>query len=139
MSAKDKSKNIHIFLSYAMEDSVYATELINSLSQQPNLHVFTSDKISAGENWRSKIKRELSKSDFFLVLLSPTSVHSKWVQFELGAAWGLNKFIVPVVTSPDVVSRIPLELGDLQVIELKDLKEPEAITQIMDSYQKTAA
>lgn len=140
MSTKDKPKqDIHIFLSYATEDGKSASELVNWLARKPNFHVFTSDKISAGDKWRSQIKKALSKCDFFLVLLSPTSVRSKWVQFELGAAWGLNKSIIPVVTSPDVMSQIPLELGDLRLIESKDLKNPEGIVEIMESYDKTAA
>jgi TIR domain-containing protein len=143
MSSKkdDKSKdNIRLFVSFAKEDSTQATELMNQLSRQPNFHIFTTSKISAGENWRLKIKKELSQSDYFLVLLSPTSVQSKWVQFELGAAWGLNKFIIPVVTNQDVVHSIPLKFRDLHVIQLKDLKgKPESIGQIIESYEKTAA
>lgn len=140
MTVKEKTKqDINIFLSYALEDSGYAAEVLARLAEQPNLHVFTSDKISAGVNWRSKIKRELAKSDFFLVLLSPTSVQSKWVQFELGAAWGLNKSIIPVVTSHEVINKIPLDLGELHVIDMDQLKRPEAISDIIEQYEKTAA
>ncbi|HEV7746218.1 MAG TPA: toll/interleukin-1 receptor domain-containing protein [Pyrinomonadaceae bacterium] len=143
MSSKkgDNTKdNIRIFVSYAKEDSGLAAELMSQLRSQPKFHIYTTSKMSAGENWKSKIKKELSKSDYFLVLLSPTSVLSKWVQFELGAAWGLNKFIIPIVTSQDVVHRIPLEFGNLRVIELNDLKgNSESIGQIIESYEKTAA
>jgi hypothetical protein len=140
MSTKDKAKqNIRIFLSYAAEDSNRATELMNELAKQPNVHVFTSDKMSAGENWRAKIKKALSESDFFLVLLSPTSVSSRWIQFELGVAWGLNKLIIPIVTSRDVVDRIPLNLAELPFLEMKQLKRPQAISEIMERYEKSAA
>jgi hypothetical protein len=140
MSTKRKGKqDIHVFLSYAAEDSGRAAELISQLAQQPNLQVFTSDKISAGEKWQSKIKQALAKSDFFLVLLSPSSVQSKWVQFELGAAWGLNKSIIPIVTSHEVVNRIPLDLAELEVVEMDQLKTPEAISEIIGRYEKAAA
>jgi TIR domain len=143
MSSKkdDKGKdNIRVFVSYAMEDRVVAEELMNQLGRLPKFQVYTTNRISAGEKWQSEIKKELSRSDYFLVLLSPTSVQSKWVQLELGAAWGLNKSIIPVVTSQDVVKRIPLELGNLQVIQMSDLREkPDSIGQIIESYQKTAA
>jgi len=43
MSAKDKAKR-KVFVSYATEDSAYASKLINLLAQQPNLHVFHTDK-----------------------------------------------------------------------------------------------
>jgi hypothetical protein len=138
---EDKGKdNIRLFVSYAREDSAAAKELLSQLASQPNFHVFTTNKISAGEDWQSKIKKELSQSDYFLVLLSPTSLQSKWVQFELGAAWGLNKFIIPVVTSQEVVKRLPLKFEGLRVVELKDLKtKPESIGQIIKSHEKTAA
>jgi len=52
--------------------------------------------MSAGENLGNpKIKKELSKSDYFLANTFSNVIESKWVQFELGAAWGLNKFINP--------------------------------------------
>ena len=38
------------------------------------------------------------KCDIFLVLLSPDSVNSEWILPEIGAAWALNKLIVPIVT-----------------------------------------
>ncbi len=120
----EKGKDrIRVFLSYSQDDKGPASELINQLNRQSHFSIFTSDKISAGENWQLKIKKELSKTDYFLVILSPASIHSKWVQFELGAAWGLNKLIIPVVTSEEVVKQIPLEFSHLKVIELKDLKE----------------
>ncbi|HZE63679.1 MAG TPA: toll/interleukin-1 receptor domain-containing protein [Pyrinomonadaceae bacterium] len=140
-SKEEKPKDsIRVFVSYAREDKGPASELIGQLSRQSNFHVFTTDKMSAGENWQSKIKKELSKSDYFLVILSPTSIESKWVQFELGAAWGLNKFIIPVVTSEEVINRIPLEFSHLKVIDIEDLKrKPDSIGEIIESYEKTAA
>ena len=140
-SKVEKPKDsIRVFVSYAREDKGPASELISQLTRQSNIHIFTTDKMSAGENWQSKIKKELSKSDYFLVILSPASINSKWVQFELGAAWGLNKFIIPVVTNEEVVNRIPLELSHLKVIDIEDLKrKPDFIGEIIESYQKTAA
>src|SRR5687768_12432312 len=137
---EDKKESRRIFVSYASEDSGAAKELLSQLASQPNFQIFTTNKISAGEDWQSKIRKELHQTDYFLVLLSPTSLQSKWIQFELGAAWGLNKFIIPIVTSKDVVNRIPLEFKNLRVIQLKDLKtKPKAIGQIIEAYEKTAA
>jgi hypothetical protein len=141
MSSKkeDRNKNdIKVFVSYAMEDRGQAAALVDQLAT--NFQVFSASKMSAGENWQSKIKKELSKSDYFLVLLSPISVRSKWVQFELGAAWGLNKFIIPVVTSKDVINQIPLEFTNLRVLLLQDLKSnPRSINDLIESYEKSAA
>src|SRR5437762_1478510 len=106
MMSKNKEekgkKSIRVFVSYSMEDSAYANELLNYLAQQPNINVFTSDKLSAGAKWQSVIRQKLSSSDYFLVLLSPASINSKWVQFQLGLAWGLNKTIIPITTDREI-------------------------------------
>jgi hypothetical protein len=140
MSKKEKTKrDIRIFLSYAREDRNKAEQVIKQLATQPNIHVFTVNQMSAGENWKDRIKKELAKSDFFLVLLSPASIRSKWVQLELGAAWGLDKFIIPIVTSRDLVSKLPLEFTGTPVVDMEYLKRPEGLNQIMELYEQTAA
>jgi len=45
-------QNIRVFVSYSMEDRAHANELLNYLAQQPNINVFTTDKLSAGEKWQ---------------------------------------------------------------------------------------
>jgi hypothetical protein len=118
---------------------VYADELLSYLSAQPKLDISTMNNISAGEKWRSKIKSALNASDVFMVLLSPTSVKSAWVLFELGLAWGLGMPIIPVATHPEVISKVPVELNNVQVIDLGKLKNPEVINRIMKHYEKRVA
>lgn len=133
---KRGGKTLSVFLSYIIADRVYAHKLRGLLSQWPNLRIFTPEMLSAGEDWESKLKNELSQCDIFIVLLSSNSVDSNWILQELGAAWALNKPIVPVVTNPDVFSKIPLTLSEIQFIETKDLEKPEVINQIIEHYEK---
>lgn len=137
---KEKGKQaLRIFLSYAAVDREYARKLRSLLSQRPNLHVFTPEVLSAGEAWESKLKNELSQCDIFIVLLSPDSVNSKWVLSELGAAWALNKLIIPVITHPEVLSKIPVDLRKIKSVEIKDLENhPEVINQILEHYEETS-
>jgi len=143
MMSKNKEEkgkqNIRVFVSYSMEDSTYANELLNHLAQQPNINIFTSDRLSAGEKWQSVIRQKLSACDYFLVLLSPTSINSKWVQFELGLAWGLDKTIVPIITDPNIINKIPLDLRNLHVLDFGSLKSPETINRIFHLHEKSAA
>lgn len=137
---KEKStKPLQVFLSYAKEDSAFASDLLKRLSQQPRFRVFTPDQMSAGGNWLSKIKREISRSDVFIALLSPAAVNSELFLSCLGAAWGLGKPIIPVVTSPEVISRLPVTLANVPVIDIKTLDTPEAIDQIVVRYEASAA
>jgi hypothetical protein len=137
---EEKGKqNIRVFVSYSMEDRAYANELLNYLAQQSNINVFTTDKLSAGEKWQSVIRQKLSSSDYFLVLLSPSSINSKWVQFELGLAWGLDKTIIPIITDREMIHKIPLDLRNLQVLDFDALRDPESINRIFHFHEKSAA
>ncbi len=138
MSTLEKQQGkeaLRVFLSYAAPDRAYASKLRRLLSQRPNVRVFTMETLSAGEDWESKLKEELSQCEVFIVLLSPSSVGSNWILHELGAAWALSKPIVPIVTHPDVLSKIPLSLRGIRYVEIQDLEKPEIITQILDHYE----
>ncbi len=139
MTQKAKRKQpLRIFISYAKADQVHAHKLRSLLSRRPNVRIFATEMLSAGEDWRSKLIDELSKCDIFLVLLSPNSVDSPWVLQELGAAWGLDKPIIPIVTHPEVFSKIPVSLSHLQFVEIKDLEKPETINHMLERYEELA-
>lgn len=135
---KKHDRNLRVFLSYDSADAAYARQLHRILSQRLNLRIFTSDKLSAGEDWKSKLKHELAQCDIFVVLLSPNSAQSAWVLQELGAAWMLEKPILPIVTHPNVLTKIPVELRNAQLVNIKDLENPEAINQIIESFEEQA-
>lgn len=136
---EEKGKQVlRVFLSYAMEDRTDAHKLHSLLSQRPNIRIFSTETLSAGEVWESKLKEALSQCDIFVVLLSPFSVNSKWVLHEIGAAWALNKPIIPIVTHPDMFSKIPLTLRGIRLVEIKELEKPEAISQIIEHFKEVA-
>ena len=135
---REKRKSaLRIFLSHTAADSAYARRLSRSLlSQRPNLRIFNTEMLSAGEDWQSKLRDELSQCDIFIVLLSPNSVYSPWVLKELGAAWGLEKPIIPVVTDPELLSRVPVSLDKARLVDVKDVDNPEVTNQILEYYEK---
>lgn len=137
---KESSKRtLRVFLSYAVVDREYARKLRSLLSRYLNLHIFTPDMLSAGEDWLSRLKDEVSQCDIFLVLLSPDSVNSEWILSEIGAAWALNKLIVPIVTQTGLSSEIPKVLQQFESLEMKYLEDhPEAIDQILRIYEEKA-
>jgi hypothetical protein len=137
---EEKAKRtLRIFLSYTAADRAQARKLRSLLSQRSNLRIFTTEMLSAGEDWRSRLRDELSQCDIFVVLLSSNSVNSPWVLQESGAAWGLNKLIIPIVTHPEVVSKIPAPLNEIQSIEVKNFERPEVVNQILEHYEEMAA
>lgn len=137
---KEKGKRaLRIFLSYAAADREYARKLPNLLSLRPNIHIFTPEMLSAGEEWVPRLRDEISQCDIFIVLLSSDSVSSPSVLSELGAAWALDKLIIVVFTHSEVFSKIPVNLREVQSLEIKYLEShPEAIKQIIERYEEGA-
>ncbi len=130
---------LRVFLSYAREDKEYAQKLHHLLSKRPNLRIFTTDILSGGEDWQTKLRDEIARCDLFIVMLSSTSVESKWVLHELGAAWAINKPIIPVVAQSDILTRVPVELKGVQPVEMQDIDKPEIINQILERYEAAAS
>jgi len=134
---EDAKKNIHVFLSYSLFDKEYAHKLHRILSQRFDYRVFTTELLSAGEDWKSKLKDELLRCDIFVVLLSSNSLHSGWVLSVLGAAWALNKPIILVITHFEVILEIPMYLRKIQTVEFKYLEaHPEEMDKILSTTLK---
>ncbi len=134
---KERDKEaLRIFLGYAAANRTDARKLRSLLSKRPDLRIFTTETLSAGEDWESKLKGEISQCEVFMVLLSPNSVDSRWVLHELGAAWALDKPILAVVTDPEVVSKIPLKLRRVDIVQIKDLEKPEVVSRVLERYEK---
>ena len=138
---KEKSKKpLQVFISYAKEDKASVDELLKGLAaQHPNLRVFSSDQLSAGENWLPRLKRELSKTDIFIVLLSPNSITSELVLSLLGAAWALSVPIIPIVTQQEIRSKLPVTLANVPVIDMKKLDTPRVVSRMIERYETQAA
>ncbi len=137
---EEKSKvNRRVFFSYAMADYTDAQKLLNALSKQPNIQVFTTQALSAGENWMPKLQQALSECDLFVVLLSPDSLDSNWVLSEIGAAWGLNKPIIPVMTQPELQDKLPSVLRGISSVNFKDFADSQTAHRILERYEEALA
>ena len=127
-----------VFLSYASTDRANADRLRELLARRLSSRVFTVDNLSPSKNWENQLRDELTRATAFVVLLSPDSVRSHWVLRELGAAWGLKKPILPVVTSPDVLGQLPISIGG-PVLQLKDLDDRSATEPMLQRLAEVLA
>ena len=132
---QERAGTLRIFASYSSEDRWFATLLLNRLANHPDVSVFATQNLSAASDYRRRLKEELKTAGAFLVLLSPHSVRSNWVLYELGAAWALGTPIVAVLTDPAVRSKIPVEAHQLSIVHVADPKEPEVIDRILEKFR----
>lgn len=97
-----------IFVSYSSRDAEIASELVSRL-HDVGLRCFVAERdITASQQWQPALRDEIKKAKAVLILLTPRSLKSNWVAIETGAAWVLEKAIIPVT----------------MFIEASDLSEP---------------
>jgi hypothetical protein len=79
-----------IFISYSQQDRDYVNGLVQALESH-DLPVWMDDRIDYGEPWPAEIEKQLRECQAFLVVVSPRSEASHWVQCELQLALKLKK------------------------------------------------
>jgi hypothetical protein len=68
-------------------------------------------RLPAGVNTESQLRAEINSARVLIGLITPNSLASAYVMFELGARWGADKFMIPLLAgaTPDMI-REPLSL-----------------------------
>jgi hypothetical protein len=107
-----------IFISYAAGDAEIADELKTDLERE-GLRCFLAEKdIAVAAKWQPTIRTALLGSRRILLLLTPRSLNRPWVLLETGAAWALDKPLIPVlsqVAAGDLID--PIRDHQARVIE----------------------
>ncbi|RZM78829.1 toll/interleukin-1 receptor domain-containing protein [Leptolyngbya iicbica] len=85
-----------IFISYSRQDQAYVSTLVQAL-QSHRLPVWIDDRIDYGTTWPRVIQDHLEQCAVFVVVMSPRSEDSHWVQCELSLALELKKPIFPLL------------------------------------------
>jgi len=86
-----------LFISYSQKDGDVAASLASKL-EDSGLRCFLADKsILAAAQWEPALREAMIAADRVLLLLTPRSKESLWVAAEAGAAWILNKPLIPVL------------------------------------------
>ena len=95
---------VKIFISHAHKDQFVAELLIDYLLSEyefaPGDIRCTSVPgytIPLGESIADSLRRDVSEGIGFIALLSHFGLESVWVKFELGAAWGAQKPVLPIL------------------------------------------
>ena len=92
-----------VFLSHASADRAAATMIADTLRAHGVPVWYSRTHLRGAQQWHDEIGRALRRCDWFIVLLSPASVKSRWVRRELLFALNARQFedrIVPVLLRP---------------------------------------
>jgi hypothetical protein len=101
---EQKQSGLLIFISHSSKDAEVALNLIELLKAALNLKdkqirctSVDGFKLAAGANTDDVLKAEVRQAQTFIGLLTPNSLASAYVLFELGARWGAGEHMVPVL------------------------------------------
>jgi DNA-binding winged helix-turn-helix (wHTH) protein len=86
----------YIFISYSHNDSAYTHKLANSLEER-GFEVWIGERIDYGTRWPHVIQEHVDGCSAFVVVMTPNSYESEWVQNELVRAKRKRKPIFPLL------------------------------------------
>lgn len=89
------SRTSQVFISYSSKQENIATEIRDTLESNSISCWMAPDSIPTGDNYLSVIPLALEQVDVLLLLLTPDSEKSRWVQKEVGSAVGADKKVLP--------------------------------------------
>jgi len=118
---------------------VFARHMRNLLVQQVEDEVSITEDIRDDEKWQSKLRNKLTSADVVVALLTPHSAEDSWVLHEIGAAWALEKPIIPVVTRRDVLNEMPVSLERFNIVQLADVETQEHADKFVDAFEESLA
>jgi hypothetical protein len=109
-----------IFLSYSRVDLAFAQCLSSDL-EKLNHTVWLDQELSGGQPWWEKILASIRGSDFFLFLLSPSSLDSQACKREYHYAAELSRPILPILVGDGVsLKLLPQALAEVQFVDYRD-------------------
>jgi hypothetical protein len=104
ISESSTNRNILVFISHSSKDAVLAFALIEllqaGLGLRPNqIRCSSVDgyRLPVGVNTEAKLREEVNGARVVIGLITPSSLSSAFVMFELGARWGANQFLAPLL------------------------------------------
>jgi hypothetical protein len=107
------------FLSPTAEDQTYARNLANDLRKR-GFNVWIDDRIDYGDRWWQTIVQAILDSMTFVVVMTPDSEESEWVEREIMLALDKGKQIFPLLLRG---KNFPL-LITIQYVDVTDGRMP---------------
>jgi len=102
--ATSANHGILVFISHSSKDSELALALIELLkaglgllSSQIRCSSVDGYRLPVGVNTENKLREEVNAASMVVGLITPSSLSSAFVMFELGARWGANRFLAPLL------------------------------------------
>lgn len=126
-----------VFLSHCSRDTWIANAIAEKIQTQGAAVWLDVHELSGGDLIPVKVLEGVDACDEAIVLLSPFSLNSQWVLFEMGVVYGQRKRLTPILDHIDHTA-IPV-LPSIRGIDLNQLDQallPELTQRIAEKARK---
>src|SRR5919198_4756588 len=103
-----------VFISYSRKDIGFVRKLAGDLENAGYDVWWDLTDLRGGDDWPRVIPAAIESSQYMIVVLSPNSAVSDWVEKEYTQALSLHKKIIPIML---VSSRVPFPLNTINYID----------------------
>ena len=110
-----------VFISSARRDIDLARDLAQRLEKAGVNVLLPAVSSDTGEDLAAKINSDLRKADEVIVILTPESLDSKWLLFEMGVATSLDKQLTPLVQGVEP-KELPPIIKQMDYVKYADLE-----------------
>ena len=125
-----------VFISHSGKDVALAKGLVNLLQKAMRL---SSDdircssvdgyRLPAGASTDELLRAEIHEAELVVGLITPDSIKSLYVAFELGARWGANKLMIPLLASGATPEHLTGPLAGINALSCDNYSQ---VTQLIE-------
>ena len=129
------NSNIRIFISHSAKDEKLAEALITLIQKALNIPddevrctSVAGHCLKAGAHTEEQLKKEVKAATICIGLITPHSIESAYVLFELGARWGANLPFIPLLGAGADTKFLRGPLGGMNALKCD---EPASLQQLV--------
>ena len=126
-----------VFVSFSHDDAVAAGHILEGLAKSVQIAGWKDDAdVTSTQAIGAQIRQKLSQASAVIVLVSRNALNSRWVQFEVGAAEGMGKRIIPVFIDGRGPEALPPWLATWKAMDVRGLSPERAAALIREILQQ---
>jgi pSer/pThr/pTyr-binding forkhead associated (FHA) protein len=121
-----------IFISYSHQDRSLIDQLAADLRRR-QVRVWFDERLQIGEDWRDQIKTAIEDCDAMVLVMSPRSLASQYVDEEIKMAQKAGKRLIPLLMEP---CPIPDYLSSLQYGDLHGSNYQSSVGELIEALYR---
>jgi hypothetical protein len=120
LKAKAATLPSEAFISHSSKDRAFVEKLCAELQRHGVAYWYSTRNIRGAQQWHDEIGSALRRCDWFVLILSPDSVRSRWVKHEVLFALNNSRYekrILPCVLAECDIDHLSWTLSSFQFID----------------------